>query len=307
MSRYRDDWWYYTPALPIRVEGGIKAKTDRGAFSRKWWGKRWVATLESFPIGARLGRGKRYARSGQVADLRIGAGEVSAAVQGTRRTPYKVRIRLRAFTPEEWLAVMRKLRRKPLETAALLNGEMPEALEKLFASSGLSLFPQTDSDLQTDCSCPDWSNPCKHIAAVYYLLAEAFDDDPFLLLRLRGMDREQFLAQLQTAAARRAVESAPQPVGVPLPTDYHVFWGPLSLDSPVPHLVGRESNPQFSFYTTDSSYPISAQLPSILAGLASPPFWRSSVSLTEALAIAYASGTESAGEFLRFIDSEVES
>ena len=76
-------------------------------------------------------------------------------------------------------------------TAKLLAGEMPQDIEQAFTDAGLSLFPAQSKDLDTECSCPDWSNPCKHIAAVYYLLGEEFDRNPFLIFKLRGMEREE--------------------------------------------------------------------------------------------------------------------
>ncbi len=282
MSRYSDDdWWHYTPAAPLPVRGGIRAKTQRGGFGSKWWGRRWVKTLESFDIGARLGRGKSYARGGQVANLVIGAGEVTAAVQGTRRQPYKVRIRLRSFTAEQWQGIVRKLRRMPIEVAALLQGEMPEALDAIVQARGLSLFPETDRDLVTDCSCPDWSNPCKHIAAVYYLLAEAFDEDPFLLLRLRGMDRAQLLTQLQTAAVRRAVEESRPDIMSPLPSAPLEFWGQAAP------IINNDSTDDLS-------------IPSMLALLGAPSFWRAARPFDESLTAILDAATETAGEFTAF-------
>src|SRR5205809_401054 len=75
-------------------------------------------------------------------------------------------------------------------------GEMPQDIERAFTGAGLSLFPESGREIATACSCPDWSNPCKHVAAVYYLLGEAFDRDPFLIFRLRGMDRDEFTSVL---------------------------------------------------------------------------------------------------------------
>lgn len=282
MSRYSDDeWWYYTPAVPLPVRGGIRARSQRGAFGMTWWGRRWVLTLESFDIGARLSRGKSYARGGQVADLVIGAGEVTASVQGTRRKPYAVSIQLRSFTPEEWQGIVRRLRRMPIEVAALLQGEMPEALDAIVQGLGLSLFPTTSRDLRTNCSCPDWSNPCKHIAAVYYLLAEAFDDDPFLLLRLRGMDRDQLLAQLQTAAVRRAVAEPRPESAVPLPAAPSEFWGSGSpfIYNPIP-----DENPP----------------PPVVALLGPPGLWRAERRFDEAMHSVFALGVETAEEFTAF-------
>ncbi|MFZ1729996.1 MAG: SWIM zinc finger family protein [Bacteroidota bacterium] len=285
MSKYfKEPLWHYTPAEPRPVEGGIRAKSQLGGFGGTWWGRKWVKTLESFNIGARLGRGKSYAREGQVAELVIGAGKVRARVQGTKRKPYKVSIRLRAFTAGEWQGIVRRLRRMPIEVAALLRGEMPEALDAIVAEKGLSLFPLTDSDLTTDCSCPDWSNPCKHIAAVYYLLAEAFDDDPFLLLRLRGMDRAQLLSQLQTAAVRRVAEAPPEREGPPLPADPETFWGKASL---LPSPTTVEIDPAVS----------------IIAALGAPSFWRAVRPFEETLAGIHRQAALTAAEFSAFWES----
>jgi uncharacterized Zn finger protein len=107
----------------------------------------------------------------------------------------------------------------------LLAGEMPQELEEVFQNAGVSLFPASYRDLSTDCSCPDWSNPCKHVAAVFYLLGEEFDRDPFLILKMRGMAREEFGAMLEGAKAAAAPgrELPPEP----LPGQHSSFWRPL--------------------------------------------------------------------------------
>jgi uncharacterized Zn finger protein len=221
-----DGFSYYRPQPPKAVKGGIRARSQRGAFASQWWGRRWIATLEGFSIGARLGRGRSYARGGQVADLAIEPGRVTAAVQGTRSKPYAVEIRLKVLTQAQWGEVLAALAEQPIQAARLLAGEMPPSFEELFQGLRLSLFPARQDDLKTQCSCPDWSNPCKHIAAVYYLLGEAFDGDPFLLLKLRGMDREALFARMgtpeggpKTRKGEAAVETAE-----PLPADPAAFW-----------------------------------------------------------------------------------
>ena len=227
MSRRYWDSWYYPPTTPKEVKGGIKAQSKRGAFADKWWGKTWIETLESFNIGARLSRGRSYARKGQVADLDIAAGMVKAKVQGSRASAYKVTIEFKVLTDKQWQTVMAKLVEEPLFAARLLGNEMPEDIETVFEKVKVNLFPKRRGDLETDCSCPDWSNPCKHIAAVYYLLAEAFDNDPFLLFKLRGMDRDEFLEQLRGSGAVEetgATETGPVFEPVPLPLDPQAFW-----------------------------------------------------------------------------------
>jgi len=224
---YFDD--FPPPSRPRRAKGGIKAQTQRGGFGKSWWAQRWIAVLESFDIGARLVRGRSYARSGQVLDLDISEGKVAAKVQGSRPRPYLVGIDVKTLSKTQWKDLAITLRAQALYAARLLSGEMPENIEDAFKAANLSLFPGTSRDLRTECSCPDWSNPCKHIAAVYYLLGEEFDRDPFLIFRLRGIGRDPFIALLRGAngknprAMREAqAERAPP---VPLPANPENFWG----------------------------------------------------------------------------------
>ena len=191
--------WWPPASRPRAVEGGLKARSTRGAISQTWWSGRFIAVLESIIVGGRLERGRNYARRGQVISLDVAAGMVSALVQGSRVQPYRVRIGLVAFGQPEWAAAERALAGSAWYSAKLLAGEMPEDIEDVFAELGLALFPASSGELSMYCSCPDWQVPCKHIAAVFYLLAEAFDDDPFSILAWRGRDREELLAGLHAA------------------------------------------------------------------------------------------------------------
>lgn len=197
-----DGWWPPT-STPIPVEGGLQARSRRGAIGDTWWSQRFIAVLESLGIGGRLQRGKRYARTGQVLAMDIGPGQVTASVQGSRTRPYRVFIEARALTEFEWAAVETAMASNAGFVAPLLAGEMPHKIEEAFAGSSGSLFPASAADLDTACSCPDWENPCKHIAAVFFLLAEAFDDDPFLILAWRGRNKDELLAGLR-ARRRKA-------------------------------------------------------------------------------------------------------
>jgi uncharacterized Zn finger protein len=235
MSRwyYRD---HYTPAAPREAKGGIKAQTKRGGFGQSWWAKRWIAVLESFNIGARLGRGRSYARRGQVVSISIAKGSVTAAVQGTRSKPYEVAITVKVLSGPEWGKILKALSDQVFFVAKLLANEMPDNIEDIFKEQKISLFPQKLKDLQTKCSCPDWSNPCKHIAAVYYLLGEEFDRDPFLIFKLRGMDRDELVKELGRLNGSRSKGRAktvtnledPEPKSAssqePLPQDPDIFW-----------------------------------------------------------------------------------
>ncbi|HZB59583.1 MAG TPA: SWIM zinc finger family protein [Actinomycetota bacterium] len=190
--------WYPPPSRPRPVEGGLKARSRRGAIGETWWSRRFIDLLESFRLGGRLDRGRRYARAGQVLDLQVAAGLVSARVQGSRVRPYRVRLETPVLAAPDWERVEQAMAGRAAFAARLLAGEMPHDIEEAFAAAGVSLFPASPRNLASSCSCPDWSNPCKHVAAVYYLLAEAFDDDPFLIFAWRGRTRGQLLGRLRT-------------------------------------------------------------------------------------------------------------
>lgn len=233
----QDRPWFVAGGRPRAVDGGLRARSTRGAIARTWWSGRFIVVLEAIIVGGRLERGRNYARRGQVMSLDVAAGMVSALVQGSRVQPYRVRIGLDAFGPAEWDAAERALAGSAWYSATLLAGEMPEDIEDVFAELGLALFPASAAELSMYCSCPDWEVPCKHIAAVFYLLAEAFDDDPFSILAWRGRGREEFLAGLHTARAAVPGAGGPGPVpalppaGAPLAECLGSFF---TLPAPLP-------------------------------------------------------------------------
>ncbi|EEP71039.1 zinc finger protein [Micromonospora sp. ATCC 39149] len=176
---------------PRRVEGGLRARSTRGAIGRSWWSRRFLEVLESFALGTRLTRGRSYARAGQVLDLDVAPGVVTARVQGSRPQPYRVRIALEPFPEALWDRVEAALAVQAFFSARLLAGDLPNELEELFAATGAPLFPADVAELDQRCNCPDFAVPCKHLAATFYLLAEAFDADPFELLHWRGRRRAE--------------------------------------------------------------------------------------------------------------------
>ena len=195
--RSRRDWSRFKPAKRIPVEDGLELRSRRGAIGESWWSRRFLSAIESILTGGRLTRGRTYARQGQVIDLGIGSGLVVAQVQGSRRTPYGVQISMPAASDMRWEAIVDALAAQAGYAARLLAGELPHEIEDVFAEAGVALFPERGSHLTTSCTCPDWATPCKHAAAVCYLMAEAFDDDPFLLLAFRGREREALLDELR--------------------------------------------------------------------------------------------------------------
>lgn len=188
---------YYPPANPIKVKDGIAARSKKGDIGETWWSKRFIGALEMIGIGSRLQRGRSYARKGQVINISIDDAVVHAQVQGTRPKPYSITISFTQFTNQQWNEIFDALSSQALFTAMLLGGEIPKEIETVFAGVRLSFLPSTHKDIKTDCSCPDYANPCKHIAAVYYILAEKFDRDPFLIFTLRGRNREAVLEDLR--------------------------------------------------------------------------------------------------------------
>lgn len=206
MPRYRNYRSRFPPpSRPRPAPDGIRARNRRGRIGETWWSGRFIEILESYGMGARLSRGRRYARSGQVLEMEIAKGKVTARVQGSRVRPYKVRISARPLSAADWARAEKAMAKRAVFLAKLLAGEMPRDIEEAFRESRLSLFPRSRRALVTECGCPDWENPCKHIAAVFYILAEAFDEDPFLIFRWRGRERDQLIAGLRTR--RGAVKS----------------------------------------------------------------------------------------------------
>ncbi len=186
----------FTSSGPIAVADGLAATSRRGAIGATWWSKRFLDAIEPFMAGGRASRGRSYARQGQVLEMAVAAGKVTARVQGSRRTPYKVQLVLAPVGKRQWKAIVTALASQAGYAARLLAGEMPPEMEQVFAAAGASLLPGPSARLGTDCSCPDWANPCKHVGAVCYLLAEGFDRDPFQLLAWRGGEKEELLARL---------------------------------------------------------------------------------------------------------------
>ena len=188
MYKRRTPWTY---TKPLSTRGGIKSRVNRGRFhGSNWWSRRWIEILEGSIDSARLARGRSYARKGQVIDIEIEPGLVTASVQGTRKKPYQIRLGFETLSEEAMGLLLFRFRERSSFAARLLAGEMPDEMEKVFKEAGISLFPSKSALRRYKCSCPDDVAPCKHIIAVLLLLAEVFDDDPFLLLKLRGVNRE---------------------------------------------------------------------------------------------------------------------
>ena len=245
MPRRRDDdrWWEYEAKPPRPVRGGLASSKQRGPMATMWWSQRFVNVLESYGLGGRMQRGRRYARIGQVVDLGVGSGVIAAHVQGSRPTPYVVTIALPQPNAGQWRAIDAAIASKVGFAARLLSGEVPPDLETAFADAGVPLFPPSWRGLKATCSCPDHENPCKHIAAVLYVFADQLDADPWLILKWRGRSREQILEPfVGTTRPARTTPTSPR-------EDRVAPWWPFA-SGPLPQFDNHASA-QFAVTASD--------------------------------------------------------
>lgn len=271
MSWRNDFWGGYAPSKPIEVKGGIKAKSKRGSIGDTWWSKRWVSVLESFGWSNRLERGRRYARKGQVLDFELLAGKVEATVQGSVSKPYFVTIEIKPITEGAWDHVIEEMSQKAIFAAKLLAGEMPDDIEDAFKAADVSLFPVKAKDIKTHCSCPDSANPCKHIAALYYIIAEEFDRDPFMIFELRGRTKDAITAALRKH--RTVDDESPHGTGaLPAGDDAEEEEVALSMDD------FWEAGESESFSVNISPPDVSA---AVIKRLGTPQFWDSKEDFVE--------------------------
>lgn len=192
-----------------------RRRSGREAYGRTWWGRAWVAALEerAHLDPNRLPRGRAYARERRVGRLVAEPGEVRAPVVGSRSVAYRVRVRVRRLRDEEWETALDAVARRAAHAAALLDGELSPEVAADLAEAGIDLLPGT-GEITTTCSCPDVADPCKHAAAVCYLVAGLLDDDPFTLLLLRGRTRDEVLGGLRARRGGPAATAQPPPTGM---------------------------------------------------------------------------------------------
>jgi len=295
MGWYYD--YYFPPSRPREVKGGIKSRSGRGRLVTNWWAQKWIDIFEKDAgYSNRLSRGRSYARRGQTVDINVEKGVVTAKVQGSRSTPYNVTIKLKPISKKDWKSVISAISERVYYAAKLMSGEMPDDIEDLFNESGLSLFPEESGQIRTICSCPDWANPCKHIAAVFYLLSEEFDRDPFLIFKLRGITREELLSEISKvwggipdSSPKKKVEARkPEPVEEKktepenLATDAGKFWNGGDLPDTLP---GEIKKP-----------PSNAGLPMRLGHF---PFWRGNEPFLRSMEDMYKKASRAGMEIFR--------
>ena len=217
-------------SAPALAADGIATSKQRGAMAASWWSQRFVDVLESYGLGARMQRGRAYARKGQVLTLDVGPAVIVAKVQGSRKVPYQVRVAIRTpLTAAQWKKVDTAMAAKVGFVVRLLADELPAELEEVFDAAGVDLFAHSWRALDARCSCPDSENPCKHIAAVLYVYADQLDRDPWLLLAWHGRTRD---AVMRTLRERGGASGAPPDARAPAAAI--APWWPLTPGLPLP-------------------------------------------------------------------------
>jgi uncharacterized Zn finger protein len=266
-------------------------------FSRTWWGQRFIAALEEFTDPARLGRGRSYASGGRILDYTLANGTVAARVRGSinpyfgvyKEPIYQTSITIRAISSADWTKAIRKIASRADLVTKLLMNEMPDTIEDAFSELGLHLLPHSERDFVTDCSCPDWANPCKHIAGVYYLLASALDRDPFLMFELRGLSRDALHAELVRSPLGKILASALKSEEVPAVEPVESYYtrpareAEAVIDSHKEFWTGAKRLP------APPSAPSQASVPALLIKKQGdyPPFWHKDLSFISVMEELY--------------------
>lgn len=161
-------------------------------FGKTWWGKKWISALEEIDTDTnRLPRGRTYARNEQVKEIKWNGKEILAKVKGSRNSPYQIRISPKLFSLEEKKRIEELFSENPSILGEFSVGKITPEIEKFFEKNKIQIFPNSWEELNSSCSCPDWADPCKHRAAVYYLLANEIDKNPFLLFEWRGVNLQK--------------------------------------------------------------------------------------------------------------------
>lgn len=265
---------------PRAVRGGIRMQSRRGASS--WWSRRWLAALEAGAVGERHAQALEDARRGRVLELEVELGQVRAAVQGTRREPHVVTIRLAVIEQLTWLRIAEALAARGESRAELLARQMPDAVDSAFRREDVSLFPLLDDDLDISCTCEDWSTPCRHALAAGMLVAEAMDADPLLAFKARGIEPALLMAVVAGGGAGAGAGAK----GIAGEPDRDEL-GP-DRDDRNETRAGREKcdlHPAEARIVALDTPPIDAPLVRILGA---PPMWRGADSFEPAMRRLYA-------------------
>lgn len=157
-------------------------------YGRTWWGEQWLKSLDRIDFSNRLPRGRSYANKGMVSSVKISENMVRAKVKGSQSKPYDITLIIPPFFEEEKNVFIENIKNNPLILSQLLNRQLPGELLEIAEKNNIKIFPQSWQDIKLNCSCPDWAVPCKHLAAVIYIIANEIDQNPFLVFNLHRFD-----------------------------------------------------------------------------------------------------------------------
>ena len=214
-----------------------------GEFSRTWWGNKFIAAIESFTDSARLGRGRSYARGGKILEFYVNKGKIEGLIRGSvnpyfgvyTEPRYQTEVEIKPIATKNWAQIIKSLSSNASFVSKLLLNEVPDNIEDSFLAVNQRLLPSNSKDFKTSCSCPDYSNPCKHIAGLCYRFAAELDEDPFLLFELRGLPKEklyQELAKTPLGKALLAGLGTEKPTPVPV-TSYYTELETISVEAKI--------------------------------------------------------------------------
>jgi uncharacterized Zn finger protein len=236
-------------------------------FSRTWWGKNFITAIERLTDSGRLQRGRSYASGGKVKSFEIDGGLVTAKVRGsvnpyfgvTKEPLYTTTLDFAPISKAKWSAAIALIASKASLISRLLLNEIPDNIEDSLKTLGLNLLPASAKDFKTQCSCPDYSNPCKPIAGVYYLIAAELDRDPFLLFELRGLPREALKTELAKSPLGQALSAELSAQQLPPVPVEHYYTQPQTVEATAPSLKdfwqGEKRLPQTLEVATTSVVP----------------------------------------------------
>ncbi len=255
-------------------------------FSRTWWGQRFIEALEAFTEENRLGRGRSYARNGKILNFQISKGLITAKVRGSinpyfgvyKEPTYNTKINIKQISSADWTKLIKSISSKAGFVSQLLMNEIPDNIETIFRAFNLNLLPHSRSDLDTKCSCPDYANPCKHIAGVYYLVASELDKNPFFMFEMRGLPKDKLHQELKKSPLGEILSSQLEETAeVPLKSTDSFYT------KPVKEAITKESELSCKeFWTGKKKPPASLEKQPNQSGVSAilikkqgdyPPFW----------------------------------
>jgi uncharacterized Zn finger protein len=268
--------------------------------SRTWWGEKFLEALEEITDYGRLQRGRSYSKPNRLLKFEINNNKINSRIRGNinhyfgvyEEPKYDVKIELKAISEAKWKKIIKRLAIHSGWLTKLLINEMPDDIDEAFKDSGVLLLPGDRSDLKTKCSCPDYANPCKHIAGTYYKVASCLDTDPFLLFELRGIKREKIFSELAKTSLGKALVAEISQTEVPSPKQVlHRFTNPVrkkqdNMPSLKEFWQGSTSVPKIK--------PASQQHPGVAALLIKkqgdyPAFWKKDNSFLDSMTEVYES------------------